>query len=1030
MSHTRKARSLIGLVAAFAVAGAILVPPPASPASAATPDFTPEAFVDGAGEIPCLDASAAEFAALGCRATVLPEFEVPGQLVAPLITTGRDRNCDPAPVSPASPTISVQSAVGITSTQSTSSSKNGATWEAHGTTVTFTSNAAPGGVGKTFSAAYHYMNTEVRGWEESMTQALATTYTVTESRDVKISPYHWVFWTFKPKYRQVEVLWTWSEPSIAAERIGFRSSGIQTATFPVFRNGVIPADTDGDNKVSVTSDVLMGDWRAVQVPMTPAEIEACATPDGPKEPTFNQPTLLGASGTTYLDSMPFLYTVAPPTAPVLRNKAGTGAQLQDPRLVVANSWTGGPVYDEPIQRSLQMMGGSEAGFWTAGNCSTLTARIGYGTNLLLARDGYARDTLEVWSAKLVNGMIQPDLLLNQTLVPAAPDASSVSGREHFQADVSVDVSGAEVVVLKVVTGEGYRDPLSNRAPGVLLAEPRLTCGTNVVTSGFQQSVYVDPIRSVTVDLAGTPDQVAADPEAFMQPSDVNYGWDCVNDPRNPAGVMPRTTVGLACGGGPLTIRGQVYDSGIGFHSGDNIRSGSPAPASVVWAKTPATCTALSFGVGFDDHPGFPRATHKVTVYSQLHDANDGSLNPWSASREMIGSPLHLNGDGASGVQWFHFESLGVGSKRIEIEVATDSNGNGHVDIVNPTLTCQFQGPTTSTSTPAQPSGESVGVYEISTMDWARESNFHGPAERDSSNGETASGDGRPVYSANGGPIMSIGGVSGWSSGIGMVPSQWGQESMIDVTTSGRCERLTAWVGIDDYAGRNGSASFKVYADGQLVSESPVKRGGDRPSLITADVSGALVVTIAANPQDGGNAWDHANWAEPKLYCSTPPQQASTLEVANQPWAYEWNGWGPAERNSSLGESAPRDGRPMSIGGYAGWTSGIGVAPGNGINESATITINTRGDCEYFTAWVGVDDEVGWHGSVQFAVMVDGVYKHGVEHHVSYVKRGGQQPEFMKVDVSGAQSIQLMVHNADQGNAWDHANWANPTLHCG
>jgi hypothetical protein len=63
-------------------------------------------------------------------------------------------------------------------------------------------------------------------------------------------------------------------------------------------------------------------------------------------------------------------------------------------------------------------------------------------------------------------------------------------------------------------------------------------------------------------------------------------------------------------------------------------------------------------------------------------------------------------------------------------------------------------------------------------------------------------------------------------------------------------------------------------------------------------------------------------------------------------------------------------------------------------------------------------------------MVDGVYKHGVEHHVSYVKRGGQQPEFMKVDVSGAQSIQLMVHNADQGNAWDHANWANPTLHCG
>ncbi|MDZ4044875.1 MAG: NPCBM/NEW2 domain-containing protein [Rhodoglobus sp.] len=1025
MSHTRKARSLIGLVAAFAVAGAILVPPPASPASAATPDFTPQAFVDGAGEIPCLDASAAEFAALGCRATIVREFEVPSEIVPALISSGRDRNCNPAPVNPSSKNSSVQAAVGISASQSTTSSTNGGRWTAHGTTVT----VAPSYMGTSAGGvSYHYMNTEVSGWSRDLTNALGTTFTVSESRDAKILPYHWMFWTFKPKYRQIEVLWTWSEPAISVDRPSFRASGIQTARFPVFRDG-IPVDSDGDGKVAVSTDVILGDWVDVQVPMTPAEIDACAA-GGLKEPSFRQPTLLAPSGTAELNRMPFLYTVAPPTAPVLRDRAGTGATLQDARLVVGNSWTGGPVYDAPVNGSLQLMGGSEAGFWTAGNCSTFTARVGYGTNLLLAKDGYARDTLEVWSGKLENGTVRPDRLISQTLVPAAPDAPSVSGREHFQADVNVDVAGAEVVILKVVTGEGYRDPLSHRAPGVLLAEPRLACGSSAGAAAFQQSVYVDPIRTVTVDLAGTPAEVAADPQAFMQPTDVNYGWDCANDPRNPAGVMPRTTVGLACGGGPLTIRGQVYDSGIGFHSGDNIRSGSPAPASVVWAKTPATCTALSFGVGFDDHPGFPRATHKVTVYSQLHDPTDGSLNPWSASREMIGSPLHLNGDGASGVQWFHFESLGVGSKRIEIEVATDSNGNGHVDIVNPTLTCQFQGPTTSSSTPVQPSGESVGVYEVSTMEWARESNFHGPAERNSSNGETASGDGRPVSSANGGPIMSIGGFSGWSSGIGMVPSQWGQESMIDITTAGRCERLTAWVGIDDYAGRNGSASFKVYADGQLVSESPVKRGGDRPSLITADVSGALVVTIAANPQDGGNAWDHANWAEPKLYCGAPPHKADTLKVANESWAYEWNGWGPAERNSSLGESAARDGRPMSIGGYAGWTSGIGVAPGNGVNESATITINTSGKCEYFTAWVGVDDEVGWRGSVQFAVMVDGVYKHGVEHHVSHVKRGGQQPEFMKVDISGAQSIQLMVGKADHGNAADHANWANPTLYCG
>ena len=69
MSDTRMARPLIGLAAALAVLASALVPatPPSAQAAASAvaaqagdPQFTPEAFVDGAGEIPCLDASAAE----------------------------------------------------------------------------------------------------------------------------------------------------------------------------------------------------------------------------------------------------------------------------------------------------------------------------------------------------------------------------------------------------------------------------------------------------------------------------------------------------------------------------------------------------------------------------------------------------------------------------------------------------------------------------------------------------------------------------------------------------------------------------------------------------------------------------------------------------------------------------------------------------------------------------------------------------------------------------------------------------------
>ncbi|MGN6502840.1 MAG: hypothetical protein ACTHKX_08060, partial [Pseudolysinimonas sp.] len=84
MSDTRMARPLLGLAAALAVLASALAPatppaaqaaPSASAARAADPQFTPDAFVEGAGEIPCLDASEAEFRALECRARKLIEFE-------------------------------------------------------------------------------------------------------------------------------------------------------------------------------------------------------------------------------------------------------------------------------------------------------------------------------------------------------------------------------------------------------------------------------------------------------------------------------------------------------------------------------------------------------------------------------------------------------------------------------------------------------------------------------------------------------------------------------------------------------------------------------------------------------------------------------------------------------------------------------------------------------------------------------------------------------------------------------------------
>lgn len=73
----------------------------------------------------------------------------------------------------------------------------------------------------------------------------------------------------------------------------------------------------------------------------------------------------------------------------------------------------------------------------------------------------------------------------------------------------------------------------------------------------------------------------------------------------------------------------------------------------------------------------------------------------------------------------------------------------------------------------------------------------------------------------------------------------------------------------------------------------------------------------------------------------------------------------------------------------------------------------------FEALVGVDDEVGKNGSVEFQVIADG--KKAAE---SGVITGGQRPMLLKAPVEGAKAIELIVKDAGDGEANDHADWAN------
>lgn len=150
--------------------------------------------------------------------------------------------------------------------------------------------------------------------------------------------------------------------------------------------------------------------------------------------------------------------------------------------------------------------------------------------------------------------------------------------------------------------------------------------------------------------------------------------------------------------------------------------------------------------------------------------------------------------------------------------------------------------------------------------------------------------------------------------------------------------------------------------------------------------------------------------------SAPP--AGKNAVSDLPFLSSTNGWGPVERDSSVGEQAAGDGRAISIG-------GVGYAKGLGTNALSDVQLYLAGNCSRLTAQVGVDDETGGAGTVTFSVIADGKTLF-----TTPTISGRQAAVPIDVDVSGAQVVDLKVGDGGDGNGNDHGDWAVPTLTCG
>jgi alpha-galactosidase len=148
----------------------------------------------------------------------------------------------------------------------------------------------------------------------------------------------------------------------------------------------------------------------------------------------------------------------------------------------------------------------------------------------------------------------------------------------------------------------------------------------------------------------------------------------------------------------------------------------------------------------------------------------------------------------------------------------------------------------------------------------------------------------------GGPLIMHG--TTYPKGIGTA-----SPSTIDYYVGGNCTSLAATVGIDDSANfdpTGGTAVFQVFGDGQKLYDSGLINRSATHS-VSADISGAKVISLVVGDGGDGGYNDRADWAGLQLNCGAP---APT--VPNGPWPKF-----VAPQDQSATATSANDGYPAS-----------------------------------------------------------------------------------------------------------------------
>lgn len=161
---------------------------------------------------------------------------------------------------------------------------------------------------------------------------------------------------------------------------------------------------------------------------------------------------------------------------------------------------------------------------------------------------------------------------------------------------------------------------------------------------------------------------------------------------------------------------------------------------------------------------------------------------------------------------------------------------------------------------------------------------------------------------------------------------------------------------------------------------------------------------------------NSNVAQVVIPATQPVEYVSQLN-----WISSTNGWGPAERDKSNGGSNASDGQIITLNGVT-YARGVGVHASESPSPVSAISLNLGGNYGRFISDVGVDDEVSSGATVVFQVWGDGVKLFD-----SGTMRASTATQSVSVNVTGVQTLNLVITDAGDGSAFDHGDWAGARL---